>query len=189
MRTRTALLVVAAAAGFAITAVDTAVAEGMQGGMGPGMMQGGTDHQGVGHGGMQGGMGPAGANPGMDQCMHAGMGAGQHMGGRGMMMGAGRTQDGMMSGGMGSGMMGQHMGRGMLMGRGMMGSDMMHGGARSGMGALFGSQVRPVMNLSVDDVRGSLALQLEGLNNKRLKVGDLKSEDGTITADIVTVDN
>jgi hypothetical protein len=27
------------------------------------------------------------------------------------------------------------------------------------------------------------------LNNKRLKIGDLKSDDGTITADIVTVDN
>ena len=57
------------------------------------------------------------------------------------------------------------------------------------MGALFGSRVAPVMNRSIDDVRGYLASQLEGLNNKRLKVGDIKAGDGTITADIVTVDN
>ena len=38
-------------------------------------------------------------------------------------------------------------------------------------------------------VRGYLGLQLQRLNNKRLKIGDLKSDDGTITADIVTVDN
>jgi hypothetical protein len=67
----------------------------------------------------------------------------------------------------------------------MMGSDMM----RSGMGALFGSRVTPVMNLSVDDVRGYLASQLEHLNNKRLKVGDINSSDGTISADITTIDN
>jgi len=75
--------------------------------------------------------------------------------------------------------------QGGMMGRGMMGSGMMRGG----MGALFGSRVTPVMNLSVDDVRGYLALQLASLNNKRLKLGDITSADGTITADIVTVDN
>src|SRR6266436_6534263 len=69
--------------------------------------------------------------------------------------------------------------------KGKMGSGMM----RSGMNALFGSRVRPVMNLSVDDVRGYLASQLEHLNNKRLKLGDVNSGDATITADIVTVDN
>ena len=57
------------------------------------------------------------------------------------------------------------------------------------MGALFGSRVTPVMNLSPEDVLGYLGLQLQRLNNKRLKIGDLKSDDGTITADIVTVDN
>jgi hypothetical protein len=62
---------------------------------------------------------------------------------------------------------------------------MMH----SDMGALFGSRVTPVMNLSPEDVRGYLGLQLQRLNNKRLKIGDLRSDDGTITADIVTVDN
>src|SRR6516165_6942681 len=66
---------------------------------------------------------------------------------------------------------------------------MMQSGSRSGMGALFGSRVTPVMNLSPEDVRGYLGLQLQRLNNKRLKIGDLKSDDGTITADIVTVDN
>src|SRR5262249_61803602 len=87
----------------------------------------------------------------------------------------------MMHGGMGSGMMGQ--------GRGMMGSGMMQGGTGSGMGALFGSRVTPLMNLSAEDVRGYLASRLDRLNNKRLKIGELESDDGTITADIVTVDN
>jgi hypothetical protein len=45
------------------------------------------------------------------------------------------------------------------------------------------------MNLSVEDVRGYLDAQLDGLNDKRLKVGDVKSDDGSITANIVTVDN
>ena len=62
---------------------------------------------------------------------------------------------------------------------------MMHGD----MGALFGSRVTPVMNLSPEDMRGYLGLQLQRLNTKRLKIGDLRSDDGTITADIVTVDN
>ncbi len=57
------------------------------------------------------------------------------------------------------------------------------------MGAIFGSRVTPMMSLSIDDVRGYLAVQLDRLNNKRLKVGDVRSDDGTITADIVTVDN
>jgi len=112
-------------------------------------------------GSSQGGMGRAATGQGMGQCM--------------------------MHSGMGSGMMGQHMGRGMMMGSGMMG--MMQGSTRSGMGALFGSRVTPVMNLSIEDVRGYLALQLEHLKNKRLKIGDIKSDDGTITADIVTLDN
>jgi hypothetical protein len=88
----------------------------------------------------------------------------------------------MMHGGMGSEMMRQ-------MGQSMMGSGMMQGGARSGMGGLFGSHVTPIMNLSIEDVRGYLTLRLERLNNKRLKIGEIKSEDGTITADIITVDN
>jgi len=56
-------------------------------------------------------------------------------------------------------------------------------------GALFGTRVTPVMNLTVEDVSGYLTVQLDQLNNKRLKLGEVKSEDGTITADIVTVDN
>ena len=113
---------------------------------------------------MRGGMGSSATEPGMNQCS--------------MMHGD------MMHGDMGSGMMGQRMGGGMMMGSGMMQS-----GSRSGMGALFGSRVTPVMNLSPEDVRGYLGLQLQRLNNKRLKIGDLRSDDGTITADIVTVDN
>ena len=45
------------------------------------------------------------------------------------------------------------------------------------------------MNLSAEDVRGYLAVQIDRLKNKRLKIGEIKVEDGTITADIVTVDN
>ena len=128
-------------------------------GMQPGTMQGGTDQETTGQGMM----------------------------GRGMMRGRtgpAATGQCMMHSGAGSGMMEQHMGRGM-----MMGSGMMQGGNRSGMGALFGSRVTPPMTLSVDDVRGYLGLQLKRLNNKRLKVGDVKSDDDTITADIATVDN
>ena len=55
--------------------------------------------------------------------------------------------------------------------------------------ALFGSRVTPMMNLSVDEVRIYLAAQIDRLGNKRLKVGDIMSDDGTITADIVTIDD
>ncbi|WP_334367164.1 hypothetical protein [Bradyrhizobium sp. AZCC 1578] len=106
----------------------------------------------------------------------------------GMMQGEMGMGQCMMHGGMGS-EIGQQMGRRGMMGSGMMGSGMMQGGTRSGMGALFGSRVTPVMNLSVDDVRGYLASQLDRLNNKRLKLGDIKKEDGAITADVATVDN
>ena len=46
-----------------------------------------------------------------------------------------------------------------------------------------------MMFLSVEDVRYYLGSQLERLKNKRLKVGETSADDGTITADIVTVDN
>src|SRR6516165_12801937 len=114
-------------------------------------MMQGGSDQGAGGGMMRGGMGSSATESGLNQCS-------------------------MMHGDMGSGMMGQHMGGGMMMGSGMMQS-----GSRSGMGALFGSRVTPIMNLSPEDVRGYLGLQLQRLNNK--------SDDGTITADVVTVDN
>jgi hypothetical protein len=81
-------------------------------------------------------------------------------------------------------MMGQE-----TMGPGMMPRGMGPGMTQGGKGALFGSRVTPIMNLSIEDVRGYLTSQLDGLNNKRLKVGDITADDGTITADIVTVDN
>ncbi len=56
-------------------------------------------------------------------------------------------------------------------------------------GGIFGPRVTPSMNLSEQDVRDYLAVQLDQLNNKRLKIGDVKADDRTITADIVTVDN
>ena len=77
---------------------------------------------------------------------------------------------------------------GKMTGQGM-GSGPTQGGTAPGMAALFGSRVTPMMNLSVDEVRTYLAAQLDRLNNKRLKVGDITSADGTITADVVTIDN
>jgi hypothetical protein len=160
MKIRSFLLASAIAVVLAVNPLEPATAQGTQDRMAPGMMQRGSGPE-TGRGMMQDGISRGSA--GSDMCM--------------------------MHGGMGSGMTGQQMDSG-SMGSGMMGSGMMQqGGARSGMAALFGSRVRPVMNLSVEDVRGYLASQLERLNNKRLKVGDLESEDGTITADIVTVDN
>ncbi|RXH42597.1 hypothetical protein [Bradyrhizobium zhanjiangense] len=87
---------------------------------------------------------------------------------------------GMMQGGMGQGMMGSNM-----MGQGMMGSDTTRGGT----GGMFGSHVTPMMNLSVEDVRSYLGVQLERLNNKRLKIGNVSADGGSISAAIVTVDN
>jgi hypothetical protein len=77
---------------------------------------------------------------------------------------------------------------GKMMGQGM-GSGTTQGGTAPGMAALFGSRVTPMMNLSVDEVRTYLAAQLDRLGNKRLKVGDITSDDGTITADVVTIDD
>jgi hypothetical protein len=94
---------------------------------------------------------------------------------------------------MGGGTMGR-MGRGrqgmMGMGHSMMQGGMMQSGTTApGMASMFGSRVTPMMNLSVEDVRGYLTAQLDRLKNKRLKIGEIKTGDGTITADIVTVDN
>lgn len=88
----------------------------------------------------------------------------------------------------GPGMMQGHHGRMGQMGPGMMQGGMMQGGMGTA-AAPFGMRVTPMINLSVEDVRSYLDAQLERLNNKRLKVGDVTANDGTITADIVTVDN
>lgn len=161
MKTAMPILASVIVAGTAMVTVRTATAQDMPGHMNPGMMQGGAGAAPPDHGTMQGGM-----DHKMCPMMRSGMM-------RGSMMQGGRT------GGM---MRGRMMHGGMM---GMMGSGM----TRDGMDALFGSRVRPVMNLSVDDVRGYLASRLDRLNNKRLKLGDIKSADGAITADIVTVDN
>lgn len=147
--------------GIAIATTTAATAQGMQRGMGPGMTQGDRT-SGTGNV-AQGGMGQGMMGPGM---MQGGMG-------QGMMMCP--MMSGMMQGGMGQGMMGQ----------GMMGAGMPSGGTAG----MFGSRVTPVMNLSIDDVHGYLDIQLERLNNKRLKVGNISADGGTITAEIVTVDN
>lgn len=87
---------------------------------------------------------------------------------------------------MGAGMMGPGMmGRGMY-GEGMMGRGMM---GRGMMGPGFGHRIVPAQDLSVDDVRHYLEDRLAVHGNERLKVGDVKrADDGTIVADIVTVD-
>jgi hypothetical protein len=117
-----------------------------------------------------------GMSPGM---MSRGMGS--DMMGQGMRPSV-MMAPGMMQGGRGPGMMGQGIGSGMMMGSGMMAP----GG---GMSAMFGTRVVPMMNLSAEDVQGYLAWRLERLGNKRLKLGEIKTEGETITADIVTVDN
>jgi hypothetical protein len=87
-------------------------------------------------------------------------------------------------------MMGRGQGMQGMRGQGMRGPGMMQRGMmQDDKAGLFGSRVTPMMNLSVEDVRGYLTVQLNRLNNKRLKVGDIKVDDGTITADVVTVDN
>jgi hypothetical protein len=121
----------------------------------------------------------AGQSPGSDQTSDP---SGEQSAGMMMgdcpMMGQGRQ-----------GMMGQGMMRQGMMGQGMMGRGMMRDGSCPDRGRLFGSRVTPMMNLSIEDVRAYLTVQLERLNNKRLKVGEIKADDGTITADVVTVDN
>jgi hypothetical protein len=169
MKIRSFLLVSAMMVGVAINTVGAARAQGMRDGMGPGMMQDGADQH-TSRGMMQGDRGRGSMDSGVCM-MHGRMGSDMMR-----QMGQGMMGSGMMEG----------MGSSMMQG---MGSGMMQGGASSGMGALFGSRVRPLMNLSVEDVRGYLSSRLERLNNKRLKIGELKSDDGTITADIVTVDN
>ena len=151
---------------------------------------GGTDQQ-------TGQPSPGGAMTGgmMGQGMQGMMGGGQQE-----MMGSGmQGMHGGMMGQGGPGMMNQGMMGGCPMMEGMMGSGMgMHGGMvgqdgpgmmQGRKGAMFGSRVTPMMNLSPEDVRGYLTAQVDRLNNKRLKVGDIKADDRTITADVVTVDN
>lgn len=161
MRSISILFAAAVGLTLAMTTADTVHAQGMQGGMAPGMMQ--RDRA---PGAGSSAMPQAGTNQGM---MAPGMTQGGM--GRGMMC---PMMSGMMQG-MGQGATGPSM-----MGQGMMGG---------GTGGMFGSRVTPMMNLSVDDVRGYLDMQLKRLDNKRLKVGDIKSDDANITADIVTVDN
>jgi hypothetical protein len=165
MKTTSTFSAALVAIGMTVTVIDGAIAQGMQGEAGPGMMQrsptSGMMDRGT---GMMADQGIVQGSPG-PQMMGRGMGPGMMMMCPAMMRGGGGT--------------------GMMMDSEMMGSGMTPGG----MGALFGSRVTPMMNLSVEDVRGYLASRLDRLNNKRLKIGNLSSDDGTITAEIVTVDN
>jgi hypothetical protein len=130
--------------------------------------------------GMMGGTGQGMMGGGVMQG-ESNRGMGMHGGGRGMMghsvMHGGES--GMMCPMMRSMMQGHHE---------MMSAEMMRG-STGGMGVLFGSRVVPTMNLSVDDVRGYLTAKLDRLGNRRLKIGDIKADGGSITAEIVTADN
>jgi hypothetical protein len=159
MRQRTAFMTSVVAGVVAAASIGAATAQSMRNGMDSDMMQGC-----MGQGMMRGGLAQ---QPNDRQAMHGDMGGGMVC----PMMRSGMMQERMM----GSGMMGP----------GMMSMDRMGGES----GGLFGSRVTPMMNLSVEDVRAYLSAQLERLNNKRLKIGDINSSEGTITADIVTVDN
>ena len=165
MNARKIILSVSAVFGLGIAIAGSAIAQGMMGGTGQGTMGGGM---------MQGD-----SNRGM-------MGQGQRGGSRGI-MGHSMMRGG--EGGMICPMVGGMMQGGQnMMGSGMMGPEMMRGGT-GGMGALFGSRVVPTMNLSEGDVRGYLTAKLDRLGNKRLKIGDIKVDGGSITAEIVTADN
>jgi hypothetical protein len=102
----------------------------------------------------------------------------------------------MMQSGVGQDTMGPSIGSGMMRGDMGMMCPMMAGmmpgrdaeTAHGGMGALFGSRVTQMMNLSVEDVRSYL-VQLDRLNNRRLKIGNVNADGATISAEIVTVDN
>jgi hypothetical protein len=186
-----AFLITLLAAGMTVTMTSGTVAQEREGGMGSGMMQGDMPS------GMMGRM----------QRSEGGNRSGGTQGNMcsGMTMGSGMTCPCMMEGGMCSGSMSSGtMNRAMP--HGMMGSDTMHSGMGSGKmggdgmmgsgmmrdgttGMPFGSRVVPTMNLSVDDVRNYLSSRLDRLHNKRLKLGDVKTDDSTITADVVTVDN
>ena len=174
MAIRTALLAATLAATVGSAVPSVTIAQGM----GTGMMQGGMET------GMMGSQKPQSSGRSSSAQQQGPMCSGMCSAGSCPCMQDGRTSSetmhhDMMHGSMGGGMMNQ----------GTMNQGMMRGGAGSGMGALFGSHVVPTLNLSVDDVRGFLTARLDRLNNKRLKLGEVKADDSTITADVVTVDN
>ncbi len=182
MGLRTTLLATSFVAGLSLAGMSVATAQGMQGSMG-GMMRGDMGSSMMGKSQENHSTAPSSdssksapmCSAGSCPCMQ---------GGSGMMCGE------MMQGHMGINMMG-HMQSGMMdrmrsstMHRGMMEKD-----TQSEDNKPFGSYVAPTMNLSVDDVRNYLTTRLEKINNKRLKLGDMKADGASITADVVTVDN
>lgn len=110
--------------------------------------------------------------------------------GRGGGMMHGQAKHGGQRGGMAHGQTMHHRGGGRMMhrgqGHGEMSDRMRRGAMRSGM---FGARVTPLLNLSVDDVRYYLEWRLKQIGNKRLKVGEVRADNGNITADISTVDD
>jgi hypothetical protein len=167
MNIRSTVISISLGLSIGIVAAGSGMAQGMmddphRGMMGRGMMQGDPDQGMMGRGAMQGG-------------------TGRGMMDGGMMQGAAGDMNCPMMGGM-------MQGRQSMMGPGRVRPEMIRGGAGS-MSLLFGSRVVPTMNLSVEDVRGYLTAQLDRLGNKRLKIGNINAEGGSVTAEIVTVNN
>lgn len=80
------------------------------------------------------------------------------------------------------------MGPDMMMGPGAMGPGMMGPIMGSGMMGWYG-QPQANLNLSIDDVRGSVERWIAMMGNPRLKPGKVAAANaGTITAEIMTVD-
>lgn len=99
----------------------------------------------------------------------------------------GQMAPGMLQGGM------PHQGapRPEMMHRRMQGEGMMGPGMKMRRGGHdFAMPIRPVVHLSVEDVRHALEHRLEWRGNKRLKVGKVKAtDDDTIVAEIMTLDD
>ncbi|MBC7284360.1 hypothetical protein [Hoeflea sp.] len=143
---------------------------------------------------------PADAMPGMGMMTPEMMQMMQHMMGQGGMpgmMGPGGMpgmMQAMAGGGAGAGMMGQMPMAGMMMCpmmRVMMGGQAGMGmpGMMGNLSGLFGAPLGAAAEMTEDRVRALLQRQLDTLGNPRLKLGGIgTASDGSITAEIVTVD-
>lgn len=140
-------------------------------------------------------MTPEMMTPEMMRMMQRMMGQGGMMGRGGM--GPGMTGQAGMPGMMGQGMMGQGMMGDMPMAGGMMMCPMMQMGAGPGMGMqpmmggamFYGMPHGKVEEMTPERVRTFLEQRLEKHGNPRLKLGEIaRADDGSITAEIVTVD-
>ena len=132
---------------------------------------------------------PEWITPEMLQTMMRMMGDGAMPGMMGRWEGEGRPWSGMM----GQSMMGRGMMRGMPMDAMMYGDHGQLGGMMSGQGigpgVIYGMPDQPVMEMTPTRVRDWVEQRLAWHDNPRLTLGDItEAEDGSIIAEIVTVD-